>query len=242
MRKLIYLMLSLFTISLSSCIYPTTPPPNNPAEITQQTIFNKNYNDVWQATVEVVGELYPIKVVEKTSGFIATDMVSISVPELNRIGFRRKLKSLLFFDSGRYSLNILIKEVNQNATRVKIVPHIEGFFSFEHTFGWRIFQSRGIVEEELFGKIQNKFLKGKIGIAFITKEGWPIILKVETNSPAYKAGLKVGDWIYKIDGKITKGISPIKLSNMIKGEPDTEVTITIRKGRKEVDYKILRKK
>lgn len=54
------------------------------------------------------------------------------------------------------------------------------------------------------------------------------------NTPAWKAGLKPGDYILKIDGETTKGISLDVAQMKIRGHEGTQVTLTImRKGFKE---------
>ena len=41
--------------------------------------------------------------------------------------------------------------------------------------------------------------------------------------PAYKAGLKVGDEIVSVDGKVVQGKSTSDISSLLKGQPKTEV-------------------
>ena len=47
--------------------------------------------------------------------------------------------------------------------------------------------------------------------------------------PAYKAGLKVGDEIIAVDGIPVTGKSTADISNLLKGQPRTEVSVTIRR-------------
>ena len=47
-------------------------------------------------------------------------------------------------------------------------------------------------------------------------------------TPAYKAGIKSGDLIVKIAGKSTAGMDLVEAANLMKGEPGTKVTLTIR--------------
>tara|TARA_B100000683_G_scaffold277846_1_gene339580 strand:+ start:34796 stop:36460 length:1665 start_codon:yes stop_codon:yes gene_type:complete len=53
--------------------------------------------------------------------------------------------------------------------------------------------------------------------------------------PAYKAGLKAGDIILKVDGKDVKGKSTSDLSKILKGNPGTSLTVTIKRpGKKDI--------
>jgi carboxyl-terminal processing protease len=62
--------------------------------------------------------------------------------------------------------------------------------------------------------------------------------------PAYKAGLKVGDEIVSVDGKVVQGKSTSEISTLLKGQPKTEVELKVkRSGQKDnVAVKIKREK
>jgi carboxyl-terminal processing protease len=48
--------------------------------------------------------------------------------------------------------------------------------------------------------------------------------------PAYNAGLRAGDMVLEIDGKTTKGQSVADISTLLKGQPNTEITLTIQRA------------
>ncbi len=53
--------------------------------------------------------------------------------------------------------------------------------------------------------------------------------------PAHRAGLRAGDLIMSIDGVSVKGMSTDSVSNMLRGEPGTKLTLEIeRPGQKEI--------
>lgn len=60
------------------------------------------------------------------------------------------------------------------------------------------------------------------------------------DTPAYEAGILAKDVIIKIDGKTTKGMEVEDAVKLIRGKPGTEVTLTIRRTGKELDYPIVR--
>ena len=60
------------------------------------------------------------------------------------------------------------------------------------------------------------------------------------DSPAFEAGIISQDLIIGINGQSTKGMDLNEAVNLIRGEPDTQVTLTIQREEKELDYEITR--
>lgn len=61
------------------------------------------------------------------------------------------------------------------------------------------------------------------------------------DSPAYKAGIKPGDFITGVDGKRYKGSQMDECINAIKGgKAGTQVTVTVERDGKEIEFKIER--
>lgn len=96
--------------------------------------------------------------------------------------------------------------------------------------------------EEL--KIETEGEFDGLGIEVIIKDGFLRVLTPIIDSPAFRAGVYIGDVIIKIDGKSTKNISIRKAIEMLRGKTHTEVTITvIHEGESEpVDITIERAK
>lgn len=71
-----------------------------------------------------------------------------------------------------------------------------------------------------------------------------LITEPYAGSPAVKFGLEPGDVILKIDGVDVKGLSATECSNRMKGQPDTEVTFLVKKGRtgETKEIKLLRER
>jgi carboxyl-terminal processing protease len=92
---------------------------------------------------------------------------------------------------------------------------------------------------ELNVKTQGKF--GGLGIQISIRNGWLTIIAPIEGTPAYRAGLRPGDIITKIEGESTRGITTYKAVKKLRGKPGTRVTITIvREGMEETDYTIVR--
>ena len=82
-----------------------------------------------------------------------------------------------------------------------------------------------------------------IGVAMSAvkdKDGEIIIIDVFEDTPAYRAGLKPGDKIVKVDDKSVKDYSVDTVQSMIRGPKGTSVNLTIRRGKDLINFKIIR--
>ena len=67
------------------------------------------------------------------------------------------------------------------------------------------------------------------------------VVEAIKNSPAFKAGIKAGDKILAIDGKLTKNLEVQDASKMIRGKAGTAVTLRIeRQNKSNFDLKLTR--
>ena len=102
--------------------------------------------------------------------------------------------------------------------------------------------SRFMSKEE-FAK-QNNSISSKIsgiGVSIINDSGKIRIINVIDQAPAQFAGLKSGDIITAVDGKKVSGLSLAEVSNLVKGLPNTIVTIEIQRRTEKIEKKIIRK-
>lgn len=83
---------------------------------------------------------------------------------------------------------------------------------------------------------------GGLGIQIGIKDGMLTVIAPIEDTPAYKAGIKAGDRIIKINNEFTKDMGLHDAVTKMRGAPSTSVTITIlREGWKETkDFSILR--
>ncbi len=70
---------------------------------------------------------------------------------------------------------------------------------------------------------------GGIGALIRTKEKKILIAEPYENSPAQKAGLEAGDEIIQVDGKSTEGKNTEDISKILKGQPNTEVKLVVKR-------------
>ena len=83
---------------------------------------------------------------------------------------------------------------------------------------------------------------GGIGIEITIKDGFPTVITPIEDTPAYKAGIKSGDHIIRIEGKPTKNMGLIDVVKMIRGAKGKPVKLTIvREGTPGVkEYSVVR--
>ncbi len=77
-----------------------------------------------------------------------------------------------------------------------------------------------------------------VGINVIAdlEKGVLTVISPIPNTPAESAGIKPGDTIIKVDGKDVVGLDSNEVISLIKGEENTEVTITVIRDEKELDF------
>src|SRR5437763_5489039 len=85
--------------------------------------------------------------------------------------------------------------------------------------------------KELQVSTQGKF--GGLGIEVGVEDGIVRVISPIEDTPAYKAGIKAGDLIVKIDDTATRGMPLSKAVEKMRGKPGTPVTLTV--ARKDVD-------
>lgn len=66
-----------------------------------------------------------------------------------------------------------------------------------------------------------------VGMTVQPRENQTIVLYPFVGSPAYKAGIRPGDVILKVDGKVCDGLTTTEVADMLKGPKGTTVHITL---------------
>jgi carboxyl-terminal processing protease len=82
------------------------------------------------------------------------------------------------------------------------------------------------------------------GIGSLVRGGGEYVVfnEVYKNFPADRAGIKAGDKLTKLDGVSLKGMPTDKVSDKLKGNPGTDITVTVERNGKETDYTMKREK
>ncbi|MDA8430709.1 MAG: S41 family peptidase [Geobacteraceae bacterium] len=91
-------------------------------------------------------------------------------------------------------------------------------------------------------KIETKGAFGGLGIEISMKDGVLTVISPIEDTPAFKAGIKPGDQIFKIDDKFTKDLNINDAVKQMRGQKGTSVTLTImREGfDKPKEFKLIR--
>ena len=76
-------------------------------------------------------------------------------------------------------------------------------------------------------KIETKGSFGGLGIEITVKDGYLTVISPIEDTPAFRAGIKAGDQILKIEEKLTKDMTIIDAVKRMRGPKGSKVTITI---------------
>ncbi len=76
-------------------------------------------------------------------------------------------------------------------------------------------------------QVETKGSFGGLGIEIAIKDRILTVISPIEDTPAYRAGIKAGDRILKIEGESTKGLSLMECVKRLRGPKETPVTITI---------------
>ncbi|MDR2195439.1 MAG: S41 family peptidase [Gallionellaceae bacterium] len=68
---------------------------------------------------------------------------------------------------------------------------------------------------------------GGLGIEVDMEEGLVKVVSAIEDTPAFQAGVKSGDLIYKLDDTLVKGLTLDEAVKRMRGKPDTKITLTI---------------
>ena len=89
----------------------------------------------------------------------------------------------------------------------------------------------------------NEAVNGKymgIGALIMKNEKDLVIYKVFEDSPSYRAGLKDGDIILKLDDKDTKDMSVNDIARIVKNDDNKEVKLLVKRGEENLDITIVK--
>lgn len=86
--------------------------------------------------------------------------------------------------------------------------------------------------------IDSRAGKGSVGIGIELAGVPPLITEVITGGPAERAGVRVGDRIVRVDGTDTSAAGPAGALDLINGDEDTSLTLTVRRPGEAADIEL----
>ncbi len=180
------------------------------------------------------------------SGFnifwIAIIIFSLS-PALSHAQKEEKLNADLFYQDFEEFINVIKEIQNKYVEEIELRALLKnayrGMLAGLDPYS-QFIDSKNL--EEL--KIETEGEFDGLGIEVVIKDGYLSVLTPIIDSPAFRAGVYIGDKIIKIDGKSTKNITIGEAIDMLRGKTNTKVTITVvHEGERDpVDITIERKK
>lgn len=79
-----------------------------------------------------------------------------------------------------------------------------------------------------------------IGVEFGLRDGYVRVLRILPDNPALKAGIQIGDIFYKINGEEVYTWSTTEIGKAVRGEPGTEITVTMVRDGEPIDFTMKR--
>ncbi|MEO0072534.1 MAG: S41 family peptidase [candidate division WOR-3 bacterium] len=124
-----------------------------------------------------------------------------------------------------YILNLIINEYVVEVDSDKLIKRsIEGMLEGLDPYS-------NFLEAEEFSELKTKLEAqfGGIGIYIGTRDNYPAVISPIEGTPAYRAGLRAGDKIIKIEDRTTENMSIQEAMKLLRGTPGTKVHITCQR-------------
>lgn len=146
------LTLCLFIMALAGCV---TPQPVSPVQTTRT--FPANYDRVWGTIVSELSADYPIQNVDKASGLITTQPLTLasglwdSEDKLKQYAYSPGI-ILGTYNNAQCSLTVFVSKSDETNTSVRVTARFQGFEN-NVTQSWQTWQSNGVMENQFLDKI-----------------------------------------------------------------------------------------
>jgi carboxyl-terminal processing protease len=91
-------------------------------------------------------------------------------------------------------------------------------------------------------RIQTEGNYGGLGLSVTQEDGAVKVIAPQEDTPAFRAGIKAGDYITRLNGKLLYGLTLDEAISEMRGKPGTRISLTlVRRGRdKPVDISLVR--
>ena len=135
-------------VIVCGCVTPQKTVP-----LQETKVFEQPFDKVWPAVVSSVSGDWPLQVIEKDSGILETQMLSMSWQQLRQHAIEPSA-FLAVWSEGRGRASVYVQKAETNCT-VRIKTHWEGFES-NVSKSWYVWNSSGVTEAQLFQTIDSK--------------------------------------------------------------------------------------
>lgn len=156
MKRAYKLLICLIVMFVAGCNQPTVRP-----HIQNTRLFDTPYDETWTAVVESFADKsYPIRAIEKESGFIAVDWIALpdasyESKAFSKIALVPDKSFMLIWRQGRHTINAFVKPKGDDMTEVRINTHIE-IFESNMSNRYHVGYSTGFIENAILGRIGTK--------------------------------------------------------------------------------------
>ena len=149
------IVLLIFVFLFSGCAtIPKTPQVALPVSM----VYEASKDKVWPLLVAEVGLNYPVAAVEKESGLLTTDFVSMPAGFNNQNMTKWVFQPrgfLATWNGLRMKMNIMVVEIEAGKTKVTIKTHYEAFES-NVSKSWIVCRTNGTVESAILSHIKEQ--------------------------------------------------------------------------------------
>ena len=155
MKRTVVVMMVLIVSVLAGCA-GTSRPPQEPQRTS--ALLPANKDRVWELVVSAVAPNFPVQAIEKESGLLSTEFVSVPVGfnNANMAEFVYPPRVFLGTWRGlRMSMRVLVNEVSSEMTSVAITAHYEAFEN-NVSKSWMVAESNGALENKILTKIESQ--------------------------------------------------------------------------------------
>jgi hypothetical protein len=140
---------SVLLCLVAGCATPQLAPVK---ETTQR--FDQPFDKVWGSIVASVTSDYPIQVIEKQSGVLETQFVSLPGNNpLKQYGVEPSIFLSIWYQN-RARLSVYAKAQGETNTTVRVAAHFEGFEG-NMTKNWYVWPSNGVLEQQIIERISS---------------------------------------------------------------------------------------
>jgi carboxyl-terminal processing protease len=194
--------------------------------VSEKYVFSPDYKKLFSAAIE--------KMVKATNSANVT-----TNPSGSTITFNNKSKNYFLNYDMRHDLDalqeiyyFLHEQSNKSLSKNDLeVAAIRGIMGSLDTYSQYLDES---AFEKSMRDTEGKY--GGLGMVITMKDNRLFVVKIMDDSPAKEAGIQSEDSFLRVNGKEVKGLDIQELANLLRGYPETQVTLTFYRSSEKKEY------